>query len=524
MGSENRTVVTSLVPYYDIGGQRKAGAVMGQKNALTGAASAKDGYGVSKMEVWQGMLTYPRGALDRARDIPPPRSVIYGVRLTFARMQVDGTLDPADSYLSPLIGESFGNQFTLDTFGVVACGVSGVYNNALPYSIALLVSSNLVKSVRPAAVPGAPAVASTIPGQPLSPVPSLTPNPPVASTTTSTTFFGTPIPAPAPTLTPEDAAAAAARDARLNELCAKAGLSFAFVEGQEGAGSAFICDYQGKRMLFTNQHVVRENPQLKFTMLDQSQVKFGTSHAAVGHDLIGFELSDPLPALNAEMDFAADVSIGDEVVVVGNTEGERVIKPLPGKIAGLGPNLVEVTSEFKPGNSGSPIIHVKSGRVVGIATYAVIRTVDSLTGKREPSVRRFGYRLDSVQQWQPVNWTAYQAEAAATTKVHAFSSAMIQLLRDLRNPDFDFGHHTDPRLQPALSFLRPLITRSNKNATDIQRAVQNFLGELKNVSQRDVEATRSQLRYDFFQRELAEESKFRAELSKALGEAVSGRR
>jgi hypothetical protein len=312
--------------------------------------------------------------------------------------------------------------------------------------------------------------------------------------------------------------------ARINELSAKAGNSFAFVEGQGGAGSAFVCAYQGKRMLLTNQHVIHDNPGLRFTLLNQAQVKVGAARAAVGHDLMAFDITDAIPALEADLDFATSVAMGDDVLVIGNTEGERVIKPLPGKVVGFGPNLLEISSQFMPGNSGSPIIHVKTGRVIGIATYAIVRSVDSLTGAQNPSVRRFGYRLDSVQQWQPVNWQLYQAEAAATSKAQSFSGALIGLLRDMRTPRFDPSKHTESRLKPALGFLQPLMVRGYTNQADVARALQNFLGELKNVSQRDVQALRTQLRYDFFQREIAGEAKFRAELAKALGEAINARR
>lgn len=361
-----------------------------------------------------------------------------------------------------------------------------------------------------------------------------TPLPPPPAPTTPTVTQIPAVDLPAPVATPPIVSTASNADAKpdakreltaddpvVGALAARASRSFAFVEGKAGRGSAFVCRYQGKQMLLTNQHVMRENPDAKFTQLNGTRLKLGAPSAAVGHDIFGFELADELPALDLEMDFSDEVRMGDDVLVIGNTEGAGVVKALLGKVAGIGPQLVEVTSAFMPGNSGSPIVHVKTGRVIGIATYAIVHNANSLTGEKEQNVRRFGYRVDSVQAWQPVVLADYQAESQATTKVHAFSNSLLSLLRAVRNHRTDLMDQADPRLQAAITFLRPLTeSKANHSRTDVERALKNFVGELKNVTLQDVEALRPTLRYDFFQREIAEENQFRTELANALTEAL----
>jgi hypothetical protein len=254
--------------------------------------------------------------------------------------------------------------------------------------------------------------------------------------------------------------------------------------------------------------------------LAQSEIKVGPARAAAAHDLIAYDAPDAVSSLDSTIDFGQTVLVGDEVVVLGNTEGARVIKPLLGRVLAIGPDLVEISSEFLPGNSGSPIVHLKSNKVIGVATYAIIRKVNSLTGTNEPSVRRFGYRLDSVQSWQPVNWPIYQAEAFAAKRVSDFSSAIIDLLVDLRSGHFDPSRHRESRLQPAVGQLATLATRKNMNQTDRLNLVRSFLADLRNVAQRDVEDLRPRLRYDYFQREVAEEGKFRTDIHTSLGEAI----
>lgn len=307
---------------------------------------------------------------------------------------------------------------------------------------------------------------------------------------------------------------------RVAEILRASGDNLVFVEGSEGQGSAFLCLLNGKRVLLSNQHVIRGNPNIRFTTMNQTAVKVGAARAAVGHDLIAYDAPDALAPMESVIDFAQTVAVGDDVVVLGNTEGARVIKPLLGQVVGVGPNLVEITSAFMPGNSGSPIVHLKSGKVIGIATYAVIRSVNSLTQAREKSVRRFGYRLDSVQSWQPVNWPLYQAESTAMKKVADLSGAITALLIDINSRQFSPSRYSDARINTALAPIVTLQERRNMNVVDRKQLVKTFLANIRTLTKKDIDPLQNQLRYDFFQRELAEETKFRNEIYNALGEGM----
>ena len=308
-------------------------------------------------------------------------------------------------------------------------------------------------------------------------------------------------------------------DARAAELVREAGEKLVFAESNGGRGSGFICKLDGKYVLMSNQHVIGGNPNVRFTTLSQTALKPGGARAAVGHDLIAYDSPGAFAAFEVETNVLQNVSVGDSIVVLGNMEGASVIKPLHGKVVAVGPNLVEISAEFMPGNSGSPIVHLDSGKVIGVATYAIIRKVDSLTQSGPGSVRRFGYRIDSVKNWQPIDWSIYQTEAAAISRVSEFSASIIRLLGDIRRGRVNGANHSDSRLKPAINELEPLY-RSGLNANDRKRSVQGFLRMLRNAVQRDVEELRARLRYDYFQREIAEESKFREEIYKGLGEAI----
>ena len=216
-----------------------------------------------------------------------------------------------------------------------------------------------------------------------------------------------------------------------------------------------------------------------------------------------------------------NAAIGDDVVVLGNPEGARVIKPLTGKLVGIGPNLIEVTAEFVPGNSGSPILHLKSGKVIGVATYLTMRDMDGLSGRAVPKVRRFGYRLDSVKQWQPVAWPAYNEEFATIERIKARTHDLAALLREMaRTGGVNATHHQNPAIRRPLDKFGEATSGKGLIPTDRARAVKDLMAAMRQASQSDTDAANVRLRYDFFRKELTEEQQVRGQFYKIFDEMM----
>ncbi len=195
------------------------------------------------------------------------------------------------------------------------------------------------------------------------PVPVIPPKPVIAAT---------PVPAtPRPTPPPADPL----------ELIKKYRDSLVFVTGSEGAGSGFIADMAGKTYLITNAHVAAGVRAATFKTLQGTPVKVGAASVAVGHDIFAMQVAPNAAPFEILRDVENNASIGDEVVVLGNAEGGGVINNIGGRIVGLGPNLVEIDAPFLPGNSGSPIIHLRTSKVVGVATYLTIRKYNSAASR-----------------------------------------------------------------------------------------------------------------------------------------------
>jgi hypothetical protein len=290
-------------------------------------------------------------------------------------------------------------------------------------------------------------------------------------------------PRPAPSLDP--AAAQLVREHRN---------SLVFIEdAATGSGSGFLCKAGEKTFLFTNVHVVAGMTAPKFTRLDRSPLAPGSAAAAVGHDILRFEVpaqaGDAPRPLELLTSLENEAAIGDEVLVLGNSEGANVILPLVGKISGLGPNLVEVTAEFVPGNSGSPIIHKKSGKVIGIATYAIKRDMEWLSEKateeqKATKIRRFGYRVDSVQTWQPVRWSAFANDAAAMKGINQLTGALARVLDDIRDDGLiTAGRHQNPAIRRSVDGFVQSISNKTVSSPDRLRIKQNFLANMRTASQ-----------------------------------------
>jgi hypothetical protein len=299
--------------------------------------------------------------------------------------------------------------------------------------------------------------------------------------------------------------------------------SLVFVTGASAAGSGFIANMAGGNFLITNAHVAAGIRDAQFKTLDGTPVRGDVPSIAVGEDIFCMSMPAGGNPLQIMEKVDANAAIGDSVAVLGNAEGGGVVNTIIGKIVGIGPNLVEIDAPFVPGNSGSPIIHLKSGKVIGVATYLITQQYDLTTDKKlqRPVVRRFGYRLDSVKGWQAVNWLSFNAQAAKMESIEGLTNDLADFFRDLaeNNGVVTMGRHTNPVISTQIDEW-VASKHPNESAEDSAEADTNFLSFLKIACQNDVTAAQSQITYDYFRRELADQKQARDEMSKGFEEII----
>jgi hypothetical protein len=263
------------------------------------------------------------------------------------------------------------------------------------------------------------------------------------------------------------------------------------------------------------------NPQ--FSRLDGSQIRVTAPEAGGARDVIRFSVTDHAHPLEILQNLDAVARIGDDVVVLGNSGGGGVVTSLSGKLVGIGPDRIEVTAEFIPGNSGSPIIHVPTGKVIGVATYLTKR-YEEFSGRqagsndKDMTIRRFGYRLDRMDRWDPVNWAKFHAEAEQMRKISALTADVFDFIEALQRraePQFE----TETLRRPATEWLSG-IRKAQVSAADRSRTTQNFLSNLRFMVRSDVANAENLIGYGFFREQLRKEREVRDRLFKAFDDEV----
>lgn len=296
-----------------------------------------------------------------------------------------------------------------------------------------------------------------------------------------------------------------------------------FVTGRDGAGSGFIAALDKANLLFTNAHVAAAITDAGFKTLDDATIQPGAAAVAVGRDV--FSIAQPAGGTPFEImqDVGSNAGIGDDVVVLGNAEGEGVINTIMGKIVGIGADRIEVDAPFVPGNSGSPIVHLKTGKVIGVATYLVINNYDDVTNEKnaKPVIRRFGYRIDNIKQWQAVDWRAFRSQAAEMDRIETLTDDLYDFFRDMHDNKGSVTpeRHTNPVIKNRIDQWQS-DKAGKHSAADQNMANANFLSFLKVACQADVTAAKQRMAYDYFQRKLANQQQARDEMSKAFEEAI----
>lgn len=188
----------------------------------------------------------------------------------------------------------------------------------------------------------------------------------------------------------------------------------AIIEGNFSVGSGFIANIKGKPLLVTNTHVLSGNSRITAKLINGQQVKItGLMVAELdSYDVSVLTQTTFTNGIDILTNLEASASIGDDVVVLGNSLGAGVITELPGKITGIGPQLIEVDAKFVSGNSGSPIIHLKTGQIIGIASFSTLRILNGhgKDSKFNSVERRFAWRLDNIPTWKAMDWGSFSRE------------------------------------------------------------------------------------------------------------------
>jgi len=267
------------------------------------------------------------------------------------------------------------------------------------------------------------------------------------------------------TKTDDSAAKEKARLLALEKISKKA---IVIIKGKSGSGTGFVTIFQGKKVIITNNHVIKGNDRLTFLTQSGKELKVKHLFIPKDRDLAIFELDDksitPLQ-IEPKVD---NLKSSTKVVVYGNSLGASVITTVKGILQGIGPRDIETNAGFVNGNSGSPIIDLSTGKVIGVATYATYRSSWTTYGTKF-KIRRFGTRIDNItwDDFQKYNKKRYKQDIYMLEKLENSVRIAYAFLQHFK-PYFYFnGKELDEFDNKLRDKILPLHCTIDKNLKDI---------------------------------------------------------
>ncbi len=294
----------------------------------------------------------------------------------------------------------------------------------------------------------------------------------------------------------------------------------AIIIGDQSAGSGFIASYEGGHYLFTNTHVIRGNTRVTAKLLNGKPIALNGVAVADNYDISAFpQTTVTSGGIEILKDIDQNVAIGDDVVVLGNSLGAAVVTEIAGKVTGIGPELIEVDAKFVAGNSGSPIIHVKTGKAIAIATFTMMRKMENFgrDSQFNSVERRFGYRLDNIGGWRNMTWQAFTKEAAAVAALEKRTEDLWNLAADIarhqRISDWDVHMQRGNSLAPVITEYQKAISVQDLSPSAFTDAKRKLLFWINREVQKDM-ASPAYASFAPYNKKLIEEQKdYRDKLS-----------
>ncbi len=277
------------------------------------------------------------------------------------------------------------------------------------------------------------------------------------------------------------------------------------IEGDSGTATGFMTKIRDVDFVVTNLHVLGGNKKFTMKTLRGEEIQPLGIFGAVGSDIAIIRIQGALGELKLAEDVFKSTKIGDKVVVVGNRLGGGVATQTAGSIVGVGPTRVEVSANFESGNSGSPIVNLSTGEVVGVATYSETRRVRveegggasaRPSGAEEPSKvekRWFGYRLDGVTKWEAIDLAKWNAQAERVEKFRETSEALLAVIR------FKFNiARQHPRLTSILDRFESRYQAAGSNSVSAAIEIKDLFRVIRTVSDDGVRDLTHGDYYDYY--------------------------
>ena len=312
-----------------------------------------------------------------------------------------------------------------------------------------------------------------------------------------------------PALRNKDAAAAAdmrnAVEDKSGGVATAVSNSVLIIEGDKSVGTGFMAKVDDKIYFYTAAHVLSGNSKLTVKNASGKQfTKFGNFEYAEGADMVRMAVTEPVEEYLEIVPSGVDFQIQTEIAALGNGGGTGVVAMEKGRIMGTSGDSVEVDAGIIKGNSGGPIVHLESGKVVGLVTHLTAEQKDIWSeGTRQAEVRRFACRMNKQWEWKTVRIGGFLNEAKALNEYDeltrlCYAIAALEPLTTGMRLDVNVGNGTEtavaifdrnkdkPLVKAIVKMNSELAARRLMlSESDLKKRFRSILGETISMAQRN---------------------------------------
>ena len=183
------------------------------------------------------------------------------------------------------------------------------------------------------------------------------------------------------------------------------------IKGDNAQGAGFLMRSPDGTFVVTHLHLLAANPNVKLFASSGDAITVLGLKGSTDRDLAMFSIQDNnYTYLPAPADPATDLQAGDQLIIpdVGAASDGLVGKP--GRLVGMSPERIDFDNPMGLGSAGAPVIHVKSGAALGIATTqkqvdVSERLAQAWAANPAPGsaaiIPYFGVRLAGAPNWEP---------------------------------------------------------------------------------------------------------------------------
>jgi hypothetical protein len=260
-----------------------------------------------------------------------------------------------------------------------------------------------------------------------------------------------------------------------------------------------------KIYFYTAAHVLSGNSKLTVKNASGKQfTKFGNFEYAEGADMVRMAVTEPVEEYLEIVPSGVDFQIQTEIAALGNGGGTGVVAMEKGRIMGTSGDSVEVDAGIIKGNSGGPIVHLESGKVVGLVTHLTAEQKDIWSeGTRQAEVRRFACRMNKQWEWKTVRIGGFLNEAKALNEYDeltrlCYAIAALEPLTTGMRLDVNVGNGTEtavaifdrnkdkPLVKAIVKMNSELAARRLMlSESDLKKRFRSILGETISMAQRN---------------------------------------